>query len=159
RADFAKANQDRLDAASQALIAEVTKRQNDGNPMLKSEAEDFLKEQGLHQGESRSLIKDKSGILWTLKNLPGRRGKGNPIALLPIGQDVNSITTTELQRNEVNTTDLPESGYKTNSVDSLPQSKDTSICPNLEENSGTGLTPLLPLENGKRLPRYRVKAI
>jgi hypothetical protein len=158
RAEVTKANQQRLDAASQALIGEVTKRQTDGNPILKSEAEDFLKEQGLHQGESRGLIKDKTGILWILQDLPGGRGKGNPIALLPLGQETNSITTTELQRNEVNTTDIVESGYKTNSVDSLPQSNDTSIGPNPEENSGTGLTPLLPSENGTRASRYRVKA-
>jgi hypothetical protein len=77
-----------LDHAATALLEEVFSRSSAGNPILKTQAENFLcKDLGLSQDVARQIINDKTGKCWRLERLPGGRGKGTPQALLPIAEE------------------------------------------------------------------------
>jgi hypothetical protein len=63
-----RAQQARLDHAVTALLEEVFSRSSAGKPILKTEAELFLrKELGLTQDEARQIINDKTGKCWRLE--------------------------------------------------------------------------------------------
>jgi hypothetical protein len=158
RTELDQAKRERLEGAADALRAEIAKRESEGNPLLKSTAEGFLRNRGLSQAESRRLLNEKTGKLWRFKNLPGGRKKGRPKALFICGHDGNSITTTELQNNGIKSPLPKPSGNEHNSVDPPQQSNGPDKPMNSHENSGPLVTPSNRSGNGKRRPNYRVKA-
>ena len=93
-----RAQQARLDHAAMALLEKVYSQSTAGNPILKTEAELFLrKELGLTQDEARQIVSDGIGKDWRLERLPGGKGKGTPQALLPLTCEEDSNNS--LQRN------------------------------------------------------------
>ncbi len=82
----------KLKSATEALAKVVKERADLQEPILKTEAESFLKEQHLSQKAARTLITDGDGKRWYIKPLPG---KGGPKALFPMG---NAASAEDEQR-------------------------------------------------------------
>ncbi len=74
----------RLKDAAKALAKLVATHEADGHPVLKTDAEVFLCQQGLRRKDARALFAEKTGTLWRVEPLPGGKGKGKPAAVLPM---------------------------------------------------------------------------
>jgi hypothetical protein len=77
-----QAKRQQIEQATHALATAVVERAVKNNPILKTEAEAFLRAEDLTRREARQTIDDYDGRLWTVERLPG---KGAPQALLPPG--------------------------------------------------------------------------
>jgi hypothetical protein len=153
-----KAKEEQLEKAEQALAKEIERRGKQNKPLLKSEAESFLRGQPeLSQPEARALIKSKTGIIWKELKLAGGRGKGNPTALLLCGEGANSISATELQSNGVNNKEKHNSGSNTNSVKSPPRSKRQAKSKKSQNNFDTPTYSVAQSVKRKNGNNHRVK--
>ncbi len=118
-----EAEQERIEQAAKALHANVIDHETQGNPLLKSEAESFLRTQGLKQAQARQLIKEMVGVLWDERKLdnPGEKTKGRPSIAL-FSNSVDGWTSPSSTKN----TDKENTSNKSivdDSVDSAPQNK------------------------------------
>jgi hypothetical protein len=75
-----KAKQERHRKAADALVDLVRSRGATGKPLNKTEAEDFLREEGLGRNEARELFTHYDGTRWRIS---AGKGKGAPQILLP----------------------------------------------------------------------------
>jgi hypothetical protein len=90
-ADILSAAQATLQAAEEAKteataaesLAELVRARSLEDPVLKTEAEQYLCGEGLSKRAARSVIADRAD-LWEMKPLPAGRGKGTPQALFPV---------------------------------------------------------------------------
>jgi len=139
-----------LDHGATALLEVVFSRSTAGNPIFKTEAELFLRNQlSLNQDEARQIINDKTGKEWRLERLPGGRGKGSPQALLPIIVEEESDNSLDREtENQRSSPDKPSedpysvaqavSGSQSNPLINPQQDSSPSIpllCPDREESS------------------------
>jgi 5S rRNA maturation endonuclease (ribonuclease M5) len=144
-----RAQQERLDQAATALLEKVFSQSTAGKPILKTEAEIFLrKELGLTQDEARQIVSDGIGKDWQLEKLPGGRGKGTPQALLPITEEDSDNSLDKETENQRSVPDKASedhysvgqegSGSQSNCVINPPQdgSPEVSLlCPDRHESS------------------------
>jgi hypothetical protein len=80
--------------AAHALSDVVIERYKTGRPLRKTEAETFLqKEQELNRADARTIIKERTGILW--KIVSGERGRGKGPAQILIPPDGSSYTPSD----------------------------------------------------------------
>ena len=109
KAEASQAKEDQLDEAANALKELVQEREQDGDLLLKKQAETFLcKEQELKQRETRKLIKDKTGVLWQI--IPVPKTRGNAKALISV-----NTTPPKTPSDDRNTDDLepgPDKGSR-----------------------------------------------
>jgi AAA domain len=150
-AHAAQAQQARFDHAATALLEMVFRRSAAGNPILKTEAELFLrKELGLTQDEARQIISDRTGKYWRLEKLAGGRGKGTPQALLPMTEEESDNSLDRETENQRSVPDAPPedpysvaqsgSGSQSNPAPNPPQDGSAAIpllCADHQESPGT----------------------
>jgi hypothetical protein len=74
----------RLEEAAKALAELVGEKEVAGQPLLKTDAEDYLMQQGLKRQDARDLFKAKLGKLWRTESLPAGKGKGNPVGVFTV---------------------------------------------------------------------------
>ena len=75
--------QERADAAAEALKVEVERRQGQGEPAFAKDrgAVPFLQKHGLTRAQARTLLEENNGSLWLMKQAEGERG--NPLSVVP----------------------------------------------------------------------------
>jgi 5S rRNA maturation endonuclease (ribonuclease M5) len=76
----AEAKQAQQDEAVQALADLVAERHSQGNPLIKKDAEEFLREHNIGRNEARNLIEMYVGVKWHVSD----EGKGVSHTLLPL---------------------------------------------------------------------------
>jgi len=144
-----RAQRERLDHAATALRETVFSRSAAGNPILKTEAELFLrKELTLTQDEARQIVSDRTGKAWRLEKLPGGRGKGTPQALLPITEEDSDNSLDRETENQRSLPDAPSedhysvpqagSGSQSNPIINPQHERSPAIpllCPDRQESS------------------------
>jgi Bifunctional DNA primase/polymerase, N-terminal/AAA domain len=72
----------RLSDAAKILADAVKDRADAGEPILKTDAENFLHNEGVTRGQARTILETKNGVLWQIED----PGKGHPKPLFPILQ-------------------------------------------------------------------------
>jgi AAA domain len=72
RREAEQAKQRQIEQAAQALASAVAERASTNHPILKTEAETFLRAEDLTRREARQTIDDYDGRLWTVEKLPGK---------------------------------------------------------------------------------------
>jgi hypothetical protein len=77
-----EAKAEALTKAAESL-AELVRTRSLEDPILKTEAEQYLCAEGLSKRAARAVIADRTD-LWEVKPLPAGRGKGTPKALFPV---------------------------------------------------------------------------
>lgn len=76
-----QAKSEKLEKAAVALAEVVKARAASGEPLLKTEAEEYLQQEHLSRDAARSLIAEKEGMLWRIEQV--KTAPGRPKALYP----------------------------------------------------------------------------